>query len=165
MPAATLLCVTSTIPALFIAKFYINLRGLENCSEKFKSNANVSTRLQTYEHKCKKTIKIHFSATLKLFSHSTHNVEDVLWLKMWPHKIYVSLIHGIIQINLIKLPWGTQDLTQTYITLKTQYTRGAPTVVMLQGVRASTVDGCSHDSPCQHQGRCLSTDQVGHKCR
>ena len=104
MPAATLLCVTSTIPALFIAKFYINLRGLENCSEKFKSNANVSTRLQTYEHKCKKTIKIHFSATLKIFSQSAHNVEDVLWLKMWPHKIYVSLIHGIIQINLIKLP-------------------------------------------------------------
>ena len=52
----------------------------------------------------KKTIKIHFSATLKIFSQSAHNVEDVLWLKMWPHKIYVSLIHGIIQINLIKLP-------------------------------------------------------------
>ena len=130
MPAAPLLCVTSTIPALFIAKFYINLCGLENCSEKFKSNANVSTRLQTYEHKCKKTIKIHFSATLKIFSQSTHNVEDVLWLKMWPHKIYVSLIHGIIQINLIKLPWGTQDFPQTDITLKAQYTRGAPTVVL-----------------------------------
>ena len=90
-----------TIPALFIAKFYINLCGLENCSEKFKSNANVSTRLQTYEHKCKKKIKIHFSATLKIFS---HNVKDILWLEMWPHKIYVSLIHGIIQINLIELP-------------------------------------------------------------
>ena len=49
----------------------------------------------------KKKVKIHFSATLKIFS---HNVKDILWLEMWPHKIYVSLIHGIIQINLIELP-------------------------------------------------------------
>lgn len=33
----------------------------------------------------------------------------------------------------------------------------------VQGVRASSVDGCQHESPCRHSSKCLSTDQVLHR--
>ena len=32
--------------------------------------------------------------------------------------------------------------------------------ILNQGVRTSTIDLCAHSSPCQNNGKCLSTDQV-----